>query len=326
MKVAIVGATGEVGSMMITCLEESNLKVSELDLFASYRSAGTILYYTDQPLTVQELKEDSLLTHYDYVLFSAGAGVAKNYAPIAAQTSELVIDNSSGFRQESDIPLVVPQVNGELLIGYNGIVANPNCSTIQIILPLAVLDKLFNLNKLIVSTYQSVSGSGHQGIETLMKQRKGTTDKGIYPQIIDLNVIPQIGGFLDSGYCQEEEKMHFESRKILSKWDLAVCATTVRVPVVYGHSASVYAEFEDAVDIKAAETALQNAPGIVYYPNTYMTPLDLGSSNDSHTCRLRLGTDDKSLAFWNVGHNVRLGAAANAVEILKTHAKYSGKL
>ncbi|HNV93165.1 MAG TPA: aspartate-semialdehyde dehydrogenase [Candidatus Cloacimonas sp.] len=326
MKVAIVGATGEVGRMMITCLEESNLKVSELDLFASYRSAGTILYYTDQPLTVQELKEDSLLTHYDYVLFSAGAGVAKNYAPIAAQTSELVIDNSSGFRQESDIPLVVPQVNGELLIGYNGIVANPNCSTIQIILPLAVLDKLFNLNKLIVSTYQSVSGSGHQGIETLMKQRKGTTDKGIYPQIIDLNVIPQIGGFLDSGYCQEEEKMHFESRKILSKWDLAVCATTVRVPVVYGHSASVYAEFEDAVDIKAAETALQNAPGIVYYPNTYMTPLDLGSSNDSHTCRLRLGTDDKSLAFWNVGHNVRLGAAANAVEILKTHAKYSGKL
>jgi len=326
MKVAIVGATGEVGRMMITCLEESNLKVSELDLFASYRSAGTILYYTDQPLTVQELKEDSLLTHYDYVLFSAGAGVAKNYAPIAAQTSELVIDNSSGFRQESDIPLVVPQVNGELLIGYNGIVANPNCSTIQIILPLAVLDKLFNLNKLIVSTYQSVSGSGHQGIETLMKQRKGTTDKGIYPQITDLNVIPQIGGFLDSGYCQEEEKMHFESRKILSKWDLAVCATTVRVPVVYGHSASVYAEFEDAVDIKAAETALQNAPGIVYYPNTYMTPLDLGSSNDSHTCRLRLGTDDKSLAFWNVGHNVRLGAAANAVEILKTHAKYSGKL
>jgi aspartate-semialdehyde dehydrogenase len=326
MKVAIVGATGEVGRMMITCLEESNLKVSELDLFASYRSAGTILYYTDQPLTVQELKEDSLLTHYDYVLFSAGAGVAKNYAPIAAQTSELVIDNSSGFRQESDIPLVVPQVNGELLIGYNGIVANPNCSTIQIILPLAVLDKLFNLNKLIVSTYQSVSGSGHQGIETLMKQRKGTTDKGIYPQIIDLNVIPQIGGFLDSGYCQEEEKMHFESRKILSKWDLAVCATTVRVPVVYGHSASVYAEFEDTVDIKAAETALQNAPGIVYYPNTYMTPLDLGSSNDSHTCRLRLGTDDKSLAFWNVGHNVRLGAAANAVEILKTHAKYSGKL
>ena len=326
MKVAIVGATGEVGRMMISCLEESNLKVSELDLFASYRSAGTILYYTDQPLTVQELKEDSLLTHYDYVLFSAGAGVAKNYAPIAAQTSELVIDNSSGFRQESDIPLVVPQVNGELLIGYNGIVANPNCSTIQIILPLAVLDKLFNLNKLIVSTYQSVSGSGHQGIETLMKQRKGTTDKGIYPQIIDLNVIPQIGGFLDSGYCQEEEKMHFESRKILSKWDLAVCATTVRVPVVYGHSASVYAEFEDTVDIKAAETALQNAPGIVYYPNTYMTPLDLGSSNDSHTCRLRLGTDDKSLAFWNVGHNVRLGAAANAVEILKTHAKYSGKL
>jgi len=326
MKVAIVGATGEVGRMMITCLEESNLEISELDLFASHRSAGTILYYTDQPLIVRELKEDSLFKQYDYVLFSAGAGVAKTYAPIAAQTSELVIDNSSGFRREPNIPLVVPQVNGELLFGYNGIVANPNCSTIQIILPLAVLDKLFDINKLIVSTYQAVSGSGHQGIETLMNQRKGKTDKGIYPHIIDLNVIPQIGGFLDSGYCQEEEKMHFESRKILSKWDLAVSATTVRVPVVYGHSASVYAEFENQVDIKSAETALQNAPGIVYYPNTYMTPLDLGSSNDSHTCRLRLGTDDKSIAFWNVGHNVRLGAAANAVEILKMHAKYSGKL
>lgn len=326
MKTAIVGATGEVGRMMITCLEESNLTISELDLFASERSAGTILYYLDQPLKVQELKQDSLLKHYDYVLFSAGAGVAKTYAPIAAQASEVVIDNSSGFRKETNIPLVVPQVNGELLLGYKGIVANPNCSTIQIILPLAVLDKLFGLKKLIVSTYQSVSGSGHQGIQTLLNQRKGINDKGIYPHIIDLNVIPQIGAILDNGYCQEEEKMQFESRKILSKWDLAVCATTVRVPVIYGHSVSVYAEFENNVDLPKAEAALQKAPGIIYYPNTYITPLDLGSSNDSHTCRLRLGTDDKSLTFWNVGHNVRLGAAANAIDILLTHSKYAGKL
>ena len=326
MKIAIVGATGEVGRMMITCLEESNLTISELDLFASKRSAGTVLYYTDQPLKVQELKEDSLLKHYDYVLFSAGAGVAKTYAPISAQASEIVIDNSSGFRREPNIPLVVPEVNGELLLSYSGIVANPNCSTIQIILPLAVLDKLFCLKKLIVSTYQSVSGSGHQGIVTLLNQRKGKKDKGIYPHLIDLNVIPQIGGILDSGYCQEEEKMQFESRKILNKWDLLVSATTVRVPVIYGHSVAVYAEFEKEVDILKAEKALQNSPRIVYYPNTYITPLDLGSSNDSHICRLRSGTDEKSLNFWNVGHNVRLGAAANAVNILLTHAKYAGRL
>ncbi len=326
MKVAIVGATGEVGRMMITCLEESNLEISELDLFASSRSAGTVLYYTDQPIKVQELKQDSLLKHYDYVLFSAGAGVAKTFAPIAIQTSEVVIDNSSGFRKEPNIPLVVPEVNGYLLTGYSGIVANPNCSTIQIILPLAVLDKLFNLRKMIVSTYQSVSGSGHQGIVTLLNQRKGKKDKGIYPHIIDLNVIPQIGGFLDSGYCQEEEKMHFECRKILNKWELLVSATTVRVPVIYGHSVSVYAEFENEVDIPKVEKTLQNSPRIVYYPNTYITPLDLGSSNETHICRLRLGTDEKSLTFWNVGHNVRLGAAANAVNILITHSKYSGRL
>lgn len=326
MKIAIIGATGEVGRMMITCLEESGVQLSLLDLYASKRSAGTVLYYNDRPLKVQELTIDSLLKHYDYVFFSAGAGVAKTFAPIAVEASEIVIDNSSGFRREELIPLVVPEVNGDLLMGYNGIVANPNCSTIQIMLPLAVLDKLFDLKKLVLSTYQSVSGSGNQGIATLQKQRKGSLDKGIYPQTIDLNVIPQIGAFLDSGYCQEEEKMHYESQKILRKDDLLVSATTVRVPVIYGHSVSVYAEFAEEVDLAAAENALTNSPDIVYYPNTYVTPLDLGNSDDSHTCRLRLGTDNKSLTFWNVGHNVRIGAATNAVRIFLQHAKFAGKL
>ncbi len=326
MKIAIVGATGEVGRMMITCLQESGVKLDSLELYASARSQGTVLYFSDQPLKVQVLTEDAMLKHFDYVFFSAGAGIARTFAPIAAEASEIVIDNSSGFRREEEIPLVVPQVNGDLLEGYNGIVANPNCSTIQIVLPLAVLDKLFGLQKLVVSTYQSVSGSGHQGIVTLRKQRKGTPDKGIYPQIIDQNVIPQIGAFLDSGYCQEEEKMHQESRKILRLPELKVSATTVRVPVEYGHSVSVYAEFAREIELKEAERALSQAEGIMYYPNTYVTPLDLGNSNDSHTCRLRLGTDGKSLAFWNVGHNVRLGAAANAVGIFLQHARFSGRL
>ncbi len=326
MKIAIVGATGEVGRMMITCLQESGVKLDSLELYASARSQGTVLYFSDQPLKVQVLTEDAMLKHFDYVFFSAGAGIARTFAPIAAEASEIVIDNSSGFRREEEIPLVVPQVNGDLLEGYNGIVANPNCSTIQIVLPLAVLDKLFGLQKLVVSTYQSVSGSGHQGIVTLRKQRKGTPDKGTYPQIIDQNVIPQIGAFLDSGYCQEEEKMHQESRKILRLPELKVSATTVRVPVEYGHSVSVYAEFAREIELREAERALSQAEGIMYYPNTYVTPLDLGNSNDSHTCRLRLGTDGKSLAFWNVGHNVRLGAAANAVGIFLQHARFSGRL
>ncbi|MDD2230431.1 MAG: aspartate-semialdehyde dehydrogenase [Candidatus Cloacimonetes bacterium] len=326
MKIAIVGATGEVGRMMITCLKESNVEVDELELFASKRSEGSLLYFNDNPIKVQTLTEKSLCKHYDYVFFSAGAGIAKTFAPIAMQTSEVIIDNSSGFRQDQNIPLIVPAVNGDLLSGYSGIVANPNCSTIQIVLPLAVLDKLFGLSHLVVSTYQSVSGSGHQGITTLLNQRKGSTDKGIYPRIIDLNVIPQIGGFLDSGYSQEEEKMHFESSKILRKPELKVSITTVRVPVIYGHSASVYAQFESEVNLAKTEKALSEAASIVYYQNSYVTPLDLGNSNDSHVCRLRTGCDTKSLNFWNVGHNVRLGAAANAVEIFKQHAKYSGKI
>ncbi|MDD4309286.1 MAG: aspartate-semialdehyde dehydrogenase [Candidatus Cloacimonetes bacterium] len=326
MKIAIVGATGEVGRMMITCLSESNIELSELDLFASKHSAGTTLYHIDHPIKVQTLTESSMLKHYDYVFFSAGAGIARTFAPLAAQASEIVIDNSSGFRRENNIPLVVPDVNGDIIDGYSGIIANPNCSTIQIVIPLAVLDKLFTLRKIVVSTYQSVSGSGHQGIVALQNQRKGSTDKGIYPHIIDLNVIPQIGGFLDSGYSQEEEKMHFETRKILRNSNLLLSVTTVRVPVIYGHSASVYAEFENDVQIAYAENALMDASSIEYYPNTYVTPLDLGNSNESQVCRLRLGSDAKSLVFWNVGHNVRLGAAANAVGIFKLHAKFAGKL
>ncbi len=322
MKIAIVGATGEVGRMMIRNLAEFNIPVETLDLYASERSAGSTLYYVDKSIKVQVLDDSSLCRHYDYVLFSAGAGVARTYAPTALECCGLIIDNSSAFRREDNIPLVVPEVNGDLLEGYQGIVANPNCSTIQIILPLYVLDKLFDLRKVVLSTYQSVSGSGHTGLETLALQRSGATDKGAYPGIIDLNVIPQIGGFQDDGYCQEEAKMHQETRKILRKEDVQISATTVRVPVNYGHSVSVYVEFGRKVDLRQAEEALATFPSIVYNPNTYMTPLDIGSSNDSHVSRLRYGTDDHSLAFWNVGHNVRLGAATNAVRILMKHREY----
>jgi len=162
MKIAIVGATGEVGRMMLTCLDEFNVPMTTIDLYASERSAGTVLYLGDRALTVQKLEEDSLSRSYDYVLFSAGAGVALHYAPIAAQNSRLVIDNSSAFRKEKEIPLIVPEINGNLIEHYYGIIANPNCATIQMVLPLSILDHLYALQKIVVSTYQSVSGSGHK--------------------------------------------------------------------------------------------------------------------------------------------------------------------
>lgn len=322
MKIAIVGATGEVGRMMIRNLVEFGVEIDKLDLYASKRTAGTSLYYMDEALTVMELTAAAWDKAYDYVLFSAGSGVAKMQAPEALRACKLAIDNSSAFRKDEDIPLVVPEINGELLRGYRGIVANPNCSTIQMVLPLAVLDKLFGLRKVVVSTYQSVSGSGHKGLATLQAQREGGEDLGDYPAVIDLNLIPQIGSWLDDGYCAEEEKMDSETRKILANDSLQVCATTVRVPVMYGHSISVYAEFEDKVDLELAAQKLSRAEGISYWANTFTTPLDLGSSNESHVSRLRHGGDEHSLAFWNVAHNIRLGAATNAVKIMLKHAGY----
>jgi aspartate-semialdehyde dehydrogenase len=318
MKIAIVGATGEVGRMMITCLEEAGLE-AQLDLFASERSAGQTLYYNDEAVVVRKLEEASLEAAYDYVLMSAGGAVSKHYAPIAAGANNIVIDNSSVWRRTPKIPLVVPEINPEELVSYRGIIANPNCSTIQMVLALHPLHQLYGLTKVVVSTYQSVSGSGHKGVSTLEKQRQGSGDLGIYPERIDLNVIPQIGAFQDNGYSQEEDKMCYETGRILGLDCLPVCATTVRVPVLYGHSESVYAEFARPVDLKEAAAALQGAPSVKYHDNTYLTPYNINKSNDSHVCRLRLGTDDHSLAFWNVGNNVRLGAATNAVRILLRH-------
>jgi aspartate-semialdehyde dehydrogenase len=324
MRIAIIGATGEVGRMMITCLEEFRVEVASLDLFASGRSEGTTVYFNESALKVQKLADNSLCRKYDYILLSAGGAVSKRFAPIAAEAGNTVIDNSSAWRREELIPLVVPEINGELLAGYSGIIANPNCSTIQMVLALHPLHLQYRLNKVVVSTYQSVSGSGHTGIDLLEKQRAGSTEKGIYPELIDLNVIPQIGAFLDDGYCQEEDKMHFETARILNIPALKVCATTVRVPVMYGHAESVYAEFDRAVDLTEAAKLLKKSPVVKYHDNIYMTPLEIGKSNDSHVSRMRYGVDKNSLTFWNVGNNVRLGAAANAVRILIKHKELNG--
>lgn len=325
MKIAIVGATGEVGRMMLECLHDFDITPNEVELFASAKSAGTTLYFADRPVVVQELSERTFDKFYDYVFFAAGGGIALAYAPLARKNSTLVIDNSSAFREDKDAILVIPQINGDLLKDYSGIVANPNCSTIQMLLPLAVLDEAFTLKKVVVSTYQSVSGSGREGVETLESQRAGSKDKGIYPAIIDLNVVPHIGVFYDDGYSAEEHKMRNETRRILRNDEIAVCATTVRVPVYYGHSNSVYCEFEKKVDLALASKLLKEAAAIDFKEDSYMTPLKLGFSNLAHVSRLRQAVDDFSLCFWNVGHNVRIGAAANAVSILKRHLVLQGE-
>ncbi|MFO7659538.1 MAG: aspartate-semialdehyde dehydrogenase [Candidatus Cloacimonadaceae bacterium] len=318
MRIAIVGATGEVGRMMITCLEEAGISAT-LDFFASERSEGTILYYNDEAIKVKKLETDSLKEPYDYILMSAGGAISKCFAPLAAEAGNIIIDNSSAWRREAEIPLVVPEINAHELKGYRGIIANPNCSTIQLVLALAPLHAKYGLAKVVVATYQSVSGSGHKGVQTLEKQRQGMQDNGIYPEPIDLNVIPQIGAFQDSGYSQEEEKMQFETVRILHLPELKVCATTVRVPVLYGHSEAVYAEFNQEIELTEAAQVLSSAPSVRYHENTFVTPLSINKSDDSHVCRLRYGTDTRSLAFWNVGNNVRLGAATNAVRIMLKH-------
>jgi aspartate-semialdehyde dehydrogenase len=220
--------------------------------------------------------------------------------------------------------LVVPEINGHLLKQYRGIVANPNCSTIQMVLALYRPAREFGLKKVIVSTYQSVSGAGHKGLAALDAERAGKAPEHPFQRPIDNNVIPQIAEMQPDGYCFEEDKMGFESRNILDLPELAVCATTVRVPTRYGHAESVYAEFERPIDLTRYAELLKNSESVVFHADDYITPRELGESNDSHVCRLRYGVDQNSVAFWNVGHNVRLGAATNAVRILRQMAIFRG--
>jgi aspartate-semialdehyde dehydrogenase len=315
MKIGIVGATGEVGLMMIKCLEEFEVLVSELKLFCSARSAGKKITFNNQTYISEELTEDSMKEQFDYLLFSAGSKVSKKFAPIAAEAGNTVIDNSSAFRRNENIPLIVPEINGDSLKDYKGIISNPNCSTIQLVLALKPMDDNYNLKKVLVTTFQSVSGAGHKGIMTLEEQRLGSYENGEFPRHIDFNVIPQIGEINEDGYCDEEEKIHYEARRILSKPDMEICATVTRVPVLYGHSESVFAEFEKPIEIYKLCSILKKAPA-VKYSEKYMTPYELKNSNDSHVSRVRHAYNENSIQFWNVANNVRLGAATNAVKIM----------
>ncbi|WP_309489615.1 aspartate-semialdehyde dehydrogenase [Oceaniferula flavus] len=327
-RLAIVGATGAVGQEMLDCLEERNFPISELILLASARSAGKEIPFRGSLIKVKELTHDSF-ADVDIALFSAGGGISKEFAPSAAAAGCVVIDNSSCFRMDEGVPLVVPEINPEAIKDRpKNIIANPNCTSIITLMALYPLHQLYGLTSVIASSYQAVSGSGAQGIVELDEQIKvlgsggEVTDemKNVYPHQIASNVIPQVDAFTESGYTKEELKMFNESRKILSLPDLKVTCTCVRVPVHRSHSVSVTAQFEKPVDVAEARAVYANYPGINSKDDPengiYPVPLDTTKKDDCLVGRMRKDMVlENALTLWVVGDQVRKGAALNAVQI-----------
>ena len=324
LRVAIVGATGLVGQEFIKVLAQRNFPMKSIALFASDRSAGKKLWVKGQEIEVKETSADSF-KDIDLALFSAGADVSRHFAPIAAGAGALVIDNSAAFRMEADVPLVVPEVNIEDAKSHKGIIANPNCSTIQLVVALYPLHKVNPLKRIVVSTYQAVSGTGNAAIETLTSQSRAVLDgqavtPHVYPHQIAFNLLPEIDVFLDTGYTREEWKMMMETRKIMHAPSLPVSATCVRVPVFIGHSEAVHVEFERPMSASDARGILAQAPGVrvlddptvSLYPHPWMA----AGTDETYVGRIR---EDSShlggLAMWIVADNVRKGAALNAVQI-----------
>lgn len=322
---AIVGATGAVGMEMLTCLEQRDFPLSQLTLLASARSAGKKIPFRGEELEVQELTKDSF-AGIEVALFSAGGGISEEFAPAAAAAGAVVIDNSSAFRMDPEVPLVVPEINPEAIAHRpKGIIANPNCTTIVTLMGLFPLHRKFGLKSIIASTYQAVSGSGAQGIAELEAQvgqiiRNEPVEPKVYPQQIAFNVIPQVDVFKDEGYTKEELKMLNEGRKILDLPDLQVTCTCVRVPVYRSHSVSVTAQFEKPVTVADARAAFAGYPGVELRDDpsaaTYPTPLDTTHQDNCLVGRIRPDhVLENALALWVVGDQVRKGAALNAVQI-----------
>ncbi len=315
-KIGVVGATGEVGRTILKVLEERRYDFFELRLFASKKSAGKTLKYRGKNYIVEELTEDSMKEGFDFLLFSAGRSVSKKFASIAAKHGSTVIDNSSAFRMDEKVPLVVPEINSNVLNGYNGIIANPNCSTIQMVLVLNPILRNFGIRRVVVTTLQAVSGSGHKGIVELEEELKDESyEPRIYSKRIANNCLPHIGDILENGFSEEEMKMVNETRKIM-ECDCDVEATTVRVPVIYGHSESVYVEVEKEASLKEIEEVLSKAQDVKVWKD-YPTPIEVKGSDESHVGRIRVSHDGRAILFWNVADNVRVGAATNAVRILE---------
>jgi len=314
--VAIVGATGNVGRKFLKILEERNFPVKKLYLFASKRSAGKTLKFKGEDVLVEELCEANIENKkIDFALFSAGGSVSLEFAPIFAKHGAVVIDNSSAWRMDKEVPLVVPEVNPEDVKWHKGIIANPNCSTIQAMVALKPLYDKYGIKRIVYSTYQAVSGAGIQGILDL---QEGTTKKFPYP--ILGNVIPHIDVFLDNGYTKEEIKMIEETKKILHDDNLRITATTVRVPVLNAHSESINVELNSEFELENVVDLFNSSKGIIVHDDVenlkYPTPLELSGKDEVFVGRIRRDFSlDNGLNLWVVADNIRKGAALNAIQI-----------
>lgn len=319
-RLAIVGATGLVGETMIRVLEEKKIPYESLKLLASKGSAGKSVNVKGEDVVIEELKENSF-DDVDYALFAVESHLSKEYAPLAVRSGAVVIDNSNAFRMDKEIPLVVPEINIEDAGDKPGIISNPNCSTIQSVVALKPILDAYGLKRVIYSTYQAVSGSGKDGLADLDKTVNGE-EGTFYPKQIAYNVLPHIDSFLDDGYTKEEVKMIDETRKILHQPNLRVTATTVRVPVRYGHSVSINIETEKPFELEDIFELFKDAPGVVLVDDTknkvYPTPLESEGDDQVFIGRIRRDYSvDNGINLWCVADNVRKGAASNALQILE---------
>ncbi len=332
MNVAVAGATGAVGNQMITCLEERDFPIKSLKFLASKRSVGRELRFKGDMIPVEELTEDSF-KGVDIAIFSAGGSTSEKFAPCAAKDGCVVVDNSSAWRMDPDVPLIVPEVNPHAIADHTkkGIIANPNCSTIQMVVPLKPIYDKCGIRRIVVSTYQAVSGTGKKAIDELFDQTRAMLNfldykKNVYPHRIAFNCLPHIDKFLDNGYTKEEMKMVNETRKIFEDDSIGVTATTVRVPVFYAHSESVNIETKEHISAKEVISLLENAPGIKVTddPENNVYPLATDAAGQDMTLVGRIRDDESipnGINMWIVADNIRKGAATNAVQIAEILAK-----
>lgn len=319
MNIAVVGATGMVGQEMLKVLEERKFPLENLIPVASEKSLGKTIRFADKEIEVVSV-EDALKRNIDIALFSAGGEFSKIYAPLFAKNGSTVIDNSSAWRMDADIKLIVPEINGNLLTHSDRIIANPNCSTIQLVMTLWPLHKKYCLKRVVVSTYQSITGTGKKALDQMQNERNGTPSDPVYPYRIDQNCLPHCDVFLENAYTKEEMKLVHESRKIMNIPDLRLTATAVRVPVIGGHSESVNVSFENEVDVDELRSILAATKGVTVMDapgkNIYPMPLTAKGKDEVFVGRIRRDESEKnSINLWIVADNLRKGAATNAVQI-----------
>jgi aspartate-semialdehyde dehydrogenase len=322
--VAIIGATGLVGQEFTKVLGQRNFPSESIRLYASDRSAGKKLFVNHEEVVVQETSLESF-RGIDIALFSAGAEISRYYSPIAVQSGAVVIDNSDAFRMDKDVPLVVPEINAEDIKLHKGIIANPNCSTIQMVVVLYPLHRVNPIKRIVVDTYQSVSGTGSAAMEELTTQSRQVLDgqtavSKVYPHQIAFNLLPEIDVFLDTGYTKEERKLMEETRKIMHAPEISISATCVRVPVLISHSEAVHVEFTHAISPEEARQILSHSPGVKVLDDTtvslYPQPWSVAGTDECYVGRIRQDTSHRNgLAMWIVADNIRKGAALNAVQI-----------